>query len=144
MKQVATAILHREGKYLLQLRDDIPQIVYPGFWAFFGGHIEANETPEAAIVRELYEEIRYRTSDVTLFDRFTFSPDLVRYVFYAPLTVELDRLVLCEGWDFALWTPEEIRQGQRYSPKAQEVRSISPPHQRILLEFLDRVAPGLG
>ncbi|WP_017661984.1 NUDIX hydrolase [Baaleninema simplex] len=144
MKQVAIAILYQQGKYLLQLRDDIPDIVYPGYWAFFGGHLEANETPEVAVVRELYEEIRYRTSDVTLFDRFVFSPDVVRYVFYAPLTVTLDRLDLREGWDFALWTPDEIRLGQRYSDNARQVRAIAPPHQRILLDFLDRIAPRLG
>ena len=43
---VAIAILYRENKFLMQLRDNIPTIPYPGYWAFFGGHIESGETPE--------------------------------------------------------------------------------------------------
>lgn len=37
---VAIAIIHQDGKYLMQLRDDLPTIAYPGVWGFFGGHIE--------------------------------------------------------------------------------------------------------
>jgi 8-oxo-dGTP diphosphatase len=37
--EVALAILYREGEFLLQLRDDIPTILYPGYWTLFGGCI---------------------------------------------------------------------------------------------------------
>ena len=57
--EVAIAILYRDGKFLLQLRDDIPGIAYPGCWALFGGHIEPGEIPEIALKRELQEEIGY-------------------------------------------------------------------------------------
>ncbi|NMG61182.1 NUDIX hydrolase, partial [Geitlerinema sp. P-1104] len=40
VKEVAIAILHQNGRYLMQLRDDIPTIVYPGQWTFFGGTVE--------------------------------------------------------------------------------------------------------
>jgi hypothetical protein len=40
LKEVAIAIIARKGKFLIQLRDDIPTIVYPGYWALFGGHLE--------------------------------------------------------------------------------------------------------
>lgn len=56
---VAIAILYRDNKFLMQLRDNIPTIVYPGYWAFFGGHIEPGETPEVAVRREVLEEINY-------------------------------------------------------------------------------------
>ncbi|MBO9998227.1 MAG: NUDIX hydrolase [Cyanobacteria bacterium SID2] len=142
MKHVAIAILYQQGRYLMQLRDNIPGIVYPGYWAFFGGHIEPGETPEAAIVRELYEEIRYTPPEVKLFDRRIF-PEITRNIFYAPLVVDLNDLVLGEGWDLALWTPEEIQQGRRYSEKAQQVRPMGTPHRQILLDFLDRVESSL-
>ena len=56
---VAIAIIHQEGKFLMQLRDNIPTILYPGIWGLFGGHIEPGETPEAGVKREIQEEMYY-------------------------------------------------------------------------------------
>ena len=50
---VALAMLHRDERWLLQLRDDVEGILHPGHWGLFGGHLERNESPEAAIQREL-------------------------------------------------------------------------------------------
>ena len=55
--EVALAVLEREGRWLLQLRDDIEGIVHPGTWGLFGGHLDSGETPELALRRELQEEI---------------------------------------------------------------------------------------
>ncbi|NEQ86119.1 MAG: NUDIX domain-containing protein, partial [Moorea sp. SIO2I5] len=49
--QVAIAILYRQGQFLMQLRDNIPGILYPGLWGLFGGHIEPGETPIEALKR---------------------------------------------------------------------------------------------
>jgi 8-oxo-dGTP diphosphatase len=60
-KQVVGAILYnRHGEVLLQQRDDKPNLPYAGYWTFFGGAVEAGETPELAIVRELREELELR------------------------------------------------------------------------------------
>lgn len=134
---VAIAILYRDGKFLMQLRDDIPSIIYPGCWALFGGHIEAGETPEDALKRELLEEISYAPPEASLFGYY--SDDRVcRHVYQAPLAVELNQLVLGEGWDMGLLTPEDISRGEGYSEKAGQVRPLGPAHQRILLDFIDR------
>lgn len=138
MKEVAIAILHQRGRYLMQLRDDIPGIVYPGEWTFFGGHVEPGEDIEQAIFRELYEEIRYVPPSVKLFAREVY-PDFIRNVFHAPLVVELEALQQCEGWDMALWTPEEVREGKRFSENARQVRAIGQPHQRVLLKYIEAV-----
>ena len=51
-------LLNEKEHFLLQLRDwEAP--TYPGIWGFFGGGIEQGETPEAAIKRESFEELRY-------------------------------------------------------------------------------------
>ncbi|MGE5660221.1 MAG: NUDIX hydrolase [Actinomycetota bacterium] len=132
---VAIAILYRDGKFLCQLRDDIPGIRYPGLWALFGGHLEPGETPEAALLRELQEEIRYTPSVVSWFGCYP-DAEVVRHVFHSPLRVDVKDLSLQEGWDLGLLTPEEIRAGQCYSAKADCVRPLGRPHQGILLDFL--------
>lgn len=136
--EVAIAILYRQDRFLMQLRDNIPSIIYPGHWAFFGGHIDPGETPEEALMRELLEEIGYIPPFVSEFRCYSDS-QVIRHVFHAPLTVELNQLVLGEGWDMGLLTPEEIKAGERYSEKADQVRPIGRPHQQILLDFLERI-----
>ncbi|MDY6936807.1 MAG: NUDIX hydrolase [Cyanobacteriota bacterium] len=136
-RQVALAILHQDRRFLMQLRDNIPTIAHPGYWAFFGGHIEPGETPEVAVKREIIEEINYEMPTVTSFGAFD-APQAVRHVFYAPLTVGLDELELNEGWDLDLWSIEEIQKGERYSKKADSIRPLGKPHQQILLDFIDR------
>ncbi|ABG53176.1 NUDIX hydrolase [Trichodesmium erythraeum IMS101] len=133
---VAIAILYREEKFLLQLRDDIPGIAHPGQWAFFGGHIEPGEIPQVAIKRELVEEIGYKPDMIWEFGVY-YDTNVVRHVFYAPLTVELKDLVLGEGWDMGLLTPTEIKTGKAYSENAGMERSLGEFHQKILLDFMN-------
>ncbi|MEO0374492.1 MAG: NUDIX hydrolase, partial [Cyanobacteria bacterium P01_A01_bin.17] len=101
--KAAIAILHQDGRFLLQLRDDIPTIVYPNQWACFGGHMDPGEEPEVALYREVEEEIGYTAPEATFFKEYR-DPGVIRYVFTSPLTVELSSLVLKEGWDMGLFT----------------------------------------
>jgi 8-oxo-dGTP pyrophosphatase MutT (NUDIX family) len=136
-RAVAIAILHQGDQFLLQLRDDIPGILYPGYWAFFGGHLEPGEAPEEAMQRELLEEIGYQPPVLEKFGIYV-DDKIVRHVFHGPLTVGIEALVLGEGWDFGFFTVEDIQRGDRYSEVAQQVRPLGPPHQKILLDFLSR------
>lgn len=142
LTKVAIAILYHGDRYLMQLRDNNPKIIYPGVWAFFGGHIESGEDPEVAIVRELQEEIGYTAPHVTLFES-CIEAEILRHVFYAPLTVEIEELQLMEGWDLGLLTVDDIRRGDRYSAIAGQTCPLGQPHQQILLKFIDQVAPQL-
>ncbi len=132
---VAICILYQEGKFLMQLRDDIPTILYPGLWGFFGGHIEAGETAEVAVVREIAEEIDYELP--TSFRKFGVYADekVYRNIFYAPLTVSIDQLNLLEGWDLGLLSLAEIEAGEAYSAKAGSKKLIGPVHRQVLLDF---------
>ena len=56
---VAVALVDRDGRVLLQQRP--PGKPMPDLWEFPGGKIEPGETPEAALVRELEEELGIRT-----------------------------------------------------------------------------------
>ena len=139
MRQVAVALLHQGDRFLLQLRDDNPKILYPGHWAFFGGHLEPDESPEAAIERELIEEIGYQPPVIHYFRAYTIdSPDsqILRHVFYAPLLEEISTLALNEGMDLGLASLAEIQQGNLFSSRLQQKRPIGMPHRQILLDFL--------
>ncbi len=52
---VAAALVATDGGVLLQQRPPGKQLA--GLWEFPGGKIESGETPEAALVRELAEEL---------------------------------------------------------------------------------------
>jgi len=62
-----------DGRYLLQLRDLKPGIFYPGHWGLFGGAIDRDETPEAALRRELQEEIGLVVGDLRPLTQFSFT-----------------------------------------------------------------------
>lgn len=101
---VAAILLDAEGRYLLQRRDDIPGIWFPGHWGFFGGTVEPGESAMAATVRELEEEIgiAIAPSRFAQFMRVDFDLEGIgrreRHFFTATLTAdELPRLVLGEG-----------------------------------------------
>lgn len=134
-RQVAIAILCQGDRFLLQLRDDNPNIFYPGHWAFFGGHLEPDETPEVAMWRELLEEIAYQPPEIHLLGSYQLDLAIVRHVFYVPLTVELGQLELNEGMDMGLATLEDVQRGNLYSHRLKEMRPIGAPHRQILLDF---------
>ena len=134
--EVAIAILYQDDRFLLQLRDDIPTIAWPGHWAFFGGHLEPGEDPDAAVYRELEEEIGYIAPQLSLFERVE-DETVVRHVYHGPLVVPVEQLVLTEGLDLGLWSVDDIHQGQRFSARACGERPLGPPHRKILLSFLE-------
>jgi 8-oxo-dGTP diphosphatase len=55
----AAVVVDTAGDLLLQLRDNKPDIIYPGGIGLFGGHREDNETALECVTRELAEELTY-------------------------------------------------------------------------------------
>ncbi len=137
--RVAIAILYQDDRFLMQLRDDDPRIIYPGCWGFFGGHIDPGESPEVAVQRELIEEIGYPMPSVTRFDDYA-DEKVIRHVFHAPLTVKISDLVLMEGWDLGLLSKEDILRGDCFSEKAAQVRPLGTTHRQILLDFIGKAS----
>lgn len=52
---VAAALVDRDGRLLVQQRPE--GLPMAGLWEFPGGKLEAGETPEQALIRELAEEL---------------------------------------------------------------------------------------
>lgn len=60
----AVALIDTDGRVLLAQRPEGKSMA--GLWEFPGGKVEAGETPEAALVRELHEELGIETWDSCL------------------------------------------------------------------------------
>ena len=138
---VALAMLERDGRWLLQLRDDIDSIIYPGHWGLFGGHVEPGESAAEAVQRELEEEISWRPS-APLQPWFSdASSSRTAHVFRGALTVPLDQLKLKEGQDLKLASLEELGSEMIWSDHCQELRPIAPGltivNRRLLAEMND-------
>ncbi len=139
---IALAILYdpRSHRFLMQLRDDIPHILYPGCWGLFGGHLEPGEAALAGLQRELREELGWCPASP---DQFAPQPTVIengilRYLFASPLTVALDQLVLGEGQDLGWIDLNAVQAGQGRSPRLGTLHPLGSPHQKMLLEFAQR------
>ncbi len=110
-RDVAIIILYDiEKKILLQHRSETA-LRNPGYWAFFGGGIEENETPIDTVMRETYEELRYKLNKPKLV--LTQKPVNARvmYVFMEQYD-GLQKLELHEGQDMrwiSLPYPKELK-----------------------------------
>ena len=100
------AIIQSEGGYLLQLRDNFPEIFFPAHWGCFGGAIDPGETKEDALRRELSEElgIELLPSNFRFFTQFVFDfgfanrGTMYRYFYQVHVASDvLPRLTLGEG-----------------------------------------------
>ncbi len=60
---VAALLVLEDGRYIMQLRDDIASIWYPGHWGLFGGGVDDGEDEIAALRRELWEELELKVGE---------------------------------------------------------------------------------
>lgn len=125
--RVAAVILHQDGRVLLQHRDDRPDIAWPGHWALFGGHMEAEETPEQAALREIEEELGLCLEPPLHLVHHGIDGVRERFVFASRLVVSLETLTLMEGQGMALLTLEELA-----------AYPVVPAHHRIISHFFEK------
>lgn len=99
--EVAVGVLVRpDGDFLLTSRPEGK--VYAGYWEFPGGKLEAGETVEQALRRELNEEL-----GITIGSAHPWKVEVVDYPH------ALVRLNFCKVFD---WTGElQMREGQRFA-----------------------------
>jgi 8-oxo-dGTP diphosphatase len=102
MKQIAQVLLlDRHNRLLIYLRDNKPEIPFPNYWDFFGGHVEVGETPEQALVREVMEELGVNLTRWDFFRRYEcLSGDAysnTKYIYRARIDRTAEELTLYEG-----------------------------------------------
>ena len=113
-KRVSVALCRdAENRVLLQWRDDWPHIISPGRWGFFGGHIEADETPEAAMLREFEEEtgIRLAKSEIKPAYAILTGPPrwTLLHVFRVLPVINAPDIRLLEGAGFGFCSAKQTR-----------------------------------
>lgn len=121
----AVALIDRDGRVLLAQRPEGKSMA--GLWEFPGGKVEPGETPEAALIRELHEELGIETWDSCLAPLTFASHGYESFHLLMPL---FD----CRKWN---GTPHP-REGQRLSwAHANELRNyLMPPADVPLIPIL--------
>lgn len=101
-------ILMKEGKILVEKRR-MDKETDPGKVVIPGGHIEAGETHEDALKRELFEELGVTCNDFTFIARMPCETET---------EIQMNHWYLCNNWT-----------GTPQSSEAEEIYYISHPSQ---------------
>ena len=128
---VAAALVDAEGQVLVQQRPEGK--VMAGLWEFPGGKVEPGETPENALVRELFEELGISVRPQDLHPAcFASEPLGERHL--------LLMLYVCRDWQGTV-TPKEAPALLWRAPE-QLRRLPMPPADEPLIGLLERlIAP---
>ena len=119
---VAAVILVAGQGYLLQHRDRRPNIWYPGYWGLFGGTVEPGEGVEAALLRELREELGFEPKNLHYFLDTTFNfgfvaGPLARSISEIELTgAAVGTLKLLEGESMRIFSPASLQSDLKIVP----------------------------
>ena len=123
----AVALIDRDGRLLLAQRPEGRPMA--GLWEFPGGKIEPGETPETALIRELYEELGINTAASCLaplsFASHRYDASESRAAFHL-----LMMLYVCRRWE---GRPQPIEGGALKWVRPQQLREYPMPEADIPL-----------
>ncbi|HEX8578864.1 MAG TPA: (deoxy)nucleoside triphosphate pyrophosphohydrolase [Allosphingosinicella sp.] len=125
---VAAAMIDGEGRILLQRRAEGRAMA--GLWEFPGGKIEPGETPEAALVRELHEELGVDVPEAALeAGPFASADNGGRHM--------LLLLYLCRDWQ---GTPRALDADALLWARPAEMKTLAmPPADVPLVAMLEKL-----
>jgi 8-oxo-dGTP pyrophosphatase MutT (NUDIX family) len=126
-------LVTQDGRLILQLRDNIPNIDNPGMITSFGGSGEPGETPIACALRELAEETGLRVDAGALrllgaTSKRDFRGNNTACVFYALQNVDPAALTITEGSAIVL-SRAEVAVDARVTPLSREMAMRIAPVQ---------------
>ncbi len=123
-------ILNSQQQVLLVLRDNKSWIPFPNTWALLGGYLEENESPEAAIRRELVEELELELGEINFFKSY-FWEECDEHIFWTRLDLDISQTTLLEGQKLAYFSRAEINQLE-----------FASHYDQILIEFFNSLTIG--
>ncbi|MDB9482231.1 NUDIX domain-containing protein, partial [Dolichospermum circinale CS-537/05] len=95
-----------------------------------GGCIEEDESPDAAIHRELVEEIELDLGEVNFFKPY-FWAECDEYIFWAKSDLDISQITLHEGQELAYFHRQELKELE-----------FASHYDQILDEFFDCLENG--
>jgi 8-oxo-dGTP diphosphatase len=130
---VAVALIEKDGRVLLQQR--LPGRAMAGLWEFPGGKVESHEQPEAALVREIAEELGIKVDERDLAPTaFASADNHGRHM--------LLLLYACRHWE---GTPQPLDSGGLVWLRPHEMGQVEmPPADQPLVEALARLIESGG
>jgi 8-oxo-dGTP diphosphatase len=123
----AVALIDRDGRVLLAQRPEGKAMA--GLWEFPGGKIESGETPEAALIRELHEELGIDTAASCLAP-LSFASHGYAATQMHPAFHLLMMLYVCRRWQ---GHPQPVEGGQLKWVRPQQLRDYPMPAADIPL-----------
>ena len=122
--QVVAAIIWQEGRFLAARRCGARH--GSGLWEFPGGKIEANETQEQALARELKEELGIIVQDFEFWKKEEHKyADYTVVLYFFHVRKFLNSPILIEGHDALAWVlPEETNKLEFLPADAQILEEL--------------------
>ena len=109
VRSIAKAVIHKNHKYLFQLRDNDASIPYPNKWSFFGGEVDKDENFEEALKRELLEELHWCPNKFFYLAKDTDKTTNCNINYYlVPYELPDHKLILGEGQAMKWFTINQI------------------------------------
>ena len=103
-RKVAVILFYdNAGQVLLQERKNHSK--FGEVWAFFGGGIEKDETPEQALQREIFEELEYTITNYEYIGVYA----NIRQLFMSPIENKQEKFIQHEGSGMKLFSIKEAK-----------------------------------
>ena len=120
MKRVVKIFLiNSKRELLLYLRDDKPDIPYPGYWDFIGGMVEERESDIKALKREIKEEIGISIKNIEKIYELRCkidSQEITMPLFREYIDVSINKIKLKEGQKIRYFELEKLHNLKLFSP----------------------------
>ncbi|MEQ8434150.1 MAG: (deoxy)nucleoside triphosphate pyrophosphohydrolase [Oceanicaulis sp.] len=126
----ACALIDADGRVLIARRPEGK--AHAGFWEFPGGKIEAGESPEQALIRELREELGVEPCEQCL-QPFAFASERIE-----DGRVLLMPLFVCRRWD-GFVDPKEGQEIKWVRPDKLSSYNLLPADRPLAAELRDRL-----
>jgi 8-oxo-dGTP diphosphatase len=124
---VACALVDGDGRVLVTQRPEGKQLA--GLWEFPGGKLEAGERPEAALIRELREELGIEVKEACLAPLSFASHAYESFHLLMPLYI-------CRRWE-GLVQPREGQAMQWVRPARLRTLAMPPADEPLIPALID-------